>query len=181
MWSLGPGMMACGSILVHQPGSCRYPLFGFLWRLHLHRHDWLTQWSQVIELNLPPLSCPWSCRVGTEISSPPFRKLTPLATSPHSYELYKSHLINITKVKVKVAQSCLTVRGPTDYTVHGILQARILEWVAFSLSRGSSQPRDWTHVSCIAGVFFTNWVMRKYNKRHFKVLLLRKFLGSVEL
>ena len=41
-----------------------------------------------------------------------------------------------------------------DYTVDGILQARILEWVAFSFSRGSSQPRDRTQVSCIAGGFF---------------------------
>ena len=39
-------------------------------------------------------------------------------------------------------QSCLTLSNPEDYTVHGILQARILEWVAFPFSRGSSQPRD---------------------------------------
>ena len=45
------------------------------------------------------------------------------------------------RVKVKVAQSCLTLCNPVDYTVHGILQARILEWVAFPSSRGSSQPR----------------------------------------
>ena len=43
-----------------------------------------------------------------------------------------------------------------DYTVHGILQARILEWVAVPFSRGSSQPRDRTQVSRIAGVFFTS-------------------------
>ena len=42
-------------------------------------------------------------------------------------------------VKVKVAQLCLTLCDPVDYTVHGILQARILEWVAFSFSRGSFQ------------------------------------------
>ena len=41
-----------------------------------------------------------------------------------------------------------------DYTVHGILQARILEWVAFPFSRGSSQPRDRTQFSCIVGGFF---------------------------
>ena len=45
---------------------------------------------------------------------------------------------------------------PTDYTVHGILQARILEQVAFHFSRGSSQPGDRTQVSCIAGGFFTS-------------------------
>ena len=43
------------------------------------------------------------------------------------------------------------------HTVHGILQARILEWVAMPFSRGSSQPRNWSRVSCIAGEFFTSW------------------------
>ena len=61
------------------------------------------------------------------------------------------------KVKVEVAQSCLTLCNPVDYTVHGILQARILEWVAFPFSGGSSQPRDRTQVSRIAGRFFTSW------------------------
>ena len=46
------------------------------------------------------------------------------------------------------------------YTVHGILQARILEWVSFPFSRGSSQPRDQTQVSCIVGRFFNNWTTR---------------------
>ena len=46
-----------------------------------------------------------------------------------------------------------------DYTVHGILQARILEWVAFPFSRVSSQPRDRTQVSRIAGGFFTTWAI----------------------
>ena len=53
-------------------------------------------------------------------------------------------------MKVKVAQSRLTLCDPMDYTVHGILQARILEWVAFPFSRGFSQPRDRTQVSHIA-------------------------------
>ena len=48
-----------------------------------------------------------------------------------------------------------------DYTVHGILQARILEWVAFPFSRGSSEPRNWTQVSCIAGGFFNSWATRE--------------------
>ena len=50
---------------------------------------------------------------------------------------------------------------PMDYTVHGILQAWILEWVAFPFSRGSSQPSNWTGVSHIAGRFFTNWATRE--------------------
>ena len=61
---------------------------------------------------------------------------------------------------MKGAQSCPTLWDPVDYTVHGILQARILEWVAFPFSRGSSQPRNQTWVSCIAGRFFTTWAMR---------------------
>ena len=43
---------------------------------------------------------------------------------------------------MKPAQFCLTLCDPMDYTVHGILQAKILEWVAFHFFRGSSQPRD---------------------------------------
>ena len=62
---------------------------------------------------------------------------------------------------VEVAQSCPTLCDPMDYTVHGILQARTLEWEAFPFSRGSSQPRDRTQVSCIAGRFFTNWAIRE--------------------
>ena len=48
-----------------------------------------------------------------------------------------------------------------DYTVHGILQARIPEWVGIPFSRRSSQPRDWTQVSHIAGGFFTSWATRE--------------------
>ena len=60
------------------------------------------------------------------------------------------------KVQVKIAQSCPTLCDAMDCTVHGILQAKILEWVAFPFSRGSSQPRDRTQISCIAGGFFTS-------------------------
>ena len=63
--------------------------------------------------------------------------------------------------KVKVAQSCPILCDPMDYTLHEILQARILEWVAFPFSRGSSQPRDQTQVSHIAGRFFTSWATRE--------------------
>ena len=52
----------------------------------------------------------------------------------------KAILVNALLSEVKVAQSCPTLCDPMDYTVHGILQARILEWVAFPFSRGSSNP-----------------------------------------
>ena len=66
----------------------------------------------------------------------------------------------------EVAQSYLTLCNPVDCSlpgcsVHGILQARILEWVAISFSRGSSKPRDRTWVSHIAGRCFTLWATRE--------------------
>ena len=61
--------------------------------------------------------------------------------------------------EVKVAQLCPTLCDPMDCTVHGIVQARILEWVAFPFSSGSSQPRDRTQISHIAGRFFLSWMI----------------------
>ena len=56
------------------------------------------------------------------------------------------------------SQSCPILCDPMDYTVRGIVQARILEWVAFPFARGSSQPRNRTQVSHIADVFFLSIV-----------------------
>ena len=77
------------------------------------------------------------------------------ADEPHIY--YES--------ESEVAQSCLTLCDPVDCSppgssVHGILQARILEWVAISFSRGSFLPRYWTQVSRIAGRRFNLWATR---------------------
>ena len=60
-----------------------------------------------------------------------------------------------------VIQSCPNLCNPMDYTVHEILQPRILEWIALPFSRRSSQPRDRTQVSCIVGKFFTSWATRE--------------------
>ena len=60
------------------------------------------------------------------------------------------------ETKVKIIQSCLTLCNSIDCTVHGILQARILEWVAIPFSKRSSQPRDQTQVSRMTGRFFTS-------------------------
>ena len=64
-----------------------------------------------------------------------------------------------------VTQSCPTLCDPMDCSplgsVHGISQARILEWVAISFSRGPSQPRDRTQIFYIAGSFFTVWATRE--------------------
>ena len=67
-------------------------------------------------------------------------------------------------LKMLVAQSTLCDRmdcSLSGSSVHGILQARILEWVAVSFSRGFSRSRDWTQVSCIAGRLFTIWTTRE--------------------
>ena len=67
---------------------------------------------------------------------------------------------------VLVAQSCLTLCNSMDWSqvgssIHGIFQARILEWIAIPCSRGSSRHRDRTQVSCIVGRFFTMWPPRE--------------------
>ena len=77
------------------------------------------------------------------------------------------HIYNeILKLKNLVTQSCLTLCDLMSCSlpgssVHEISQARRLEWVAVSFSKGSSQPRDWTQVSCIADRFFTIWATRE--------------------
>ena len=78
------------------------------------------------------------------------------------YCLKELKICNICSVQFSsVTQSCLTLCDPTDCSppgssVHGISQARILEWVDISFSRGSSQPRDRTQVSHVAGRLFTS-------------------------
>ena len=86
----------------------------------------------------------------------PWRRLTPAFLNWFALSLHYSHL-------VKECESRWTLCDPMDCSppgspVHGILQARLLEWVAFPFSRGSSQFRDGTQVSRIAGRFFTSWV-----------------------
>ena len=72
------------------------------------------------------------------------------------------------RVSHSVVSDPLQLHELSSSSVHGISQARILEWVAICFSRGSSQPRDWTWVFCAAGRFFTSWATRE-------VLLTCKF------
>ena len=106
------------------------------------------------------------CITGGQHNRPEFSKETSLAslTSPwiiHFPTASVTYLQSISSVEFSsVAQSRLTLCDPVDCSppgssIHWILQARVLEWVAISFSRGSSQPRDQTQVSCIAGKFFT--------------------------
>ena len=85
----------------------------------------------------------------------------------HKYKMYICMYIHIrVLLDFTCTQACLLAKlcpsrcNPMDYSppvssVHGISQARILEWVAISFTRGSFTPRDWTHVSCTAGEFCT--------------------------
>ena len=76
---------------------------------------------------------------------------------------------------VKVAQSCLTLCNPMDYTVHGIPQDRIVEWVAIPFS----QSRYRTQVSHIVGEFFTNWATRESQKMNGSIVKI--FGGWIDL
>ena len=91
--------------------------------------------------------------------------LTWTASGYSTPELSKASIVSsqtyIIIRKVIVAQSYPTLCDPMDYTFHGILQPRILEWVALSFSRGTSQPRDRTQVFRIGGGFFTSWATRE--------------------
>ena len=76
-------------------------------------------------------------------------------------------------MKVTVTQSCPTLCNPRDYIVHGILQARILEWVAFPLSRGSSQSKDQIQVSLTAQIS----ISRKEDKQKSCIHIMEYYLA----
>ena len=90
----------------------------------------------------------------------------------------------VLKVKVLVAQLCPTLChpqgdcSPLGSSVHVILQARILEWVAMPSSRGSSQPRDRTWVCCIAGRFLVVWTTRQGESATVSLFTWKSFLVS---
>ena len=88
------------------------------------------------------------------------RSLLPITRKVFGSIRYKNVYYVFSELKMKVTQSYPTVCHPVDYSlpgssVHGTLQARILEWLAMPFSRKSSQPRGRTQVFCLAGRFFT--------------------------
>ena len=99
-----------------------------------------------------------------------------LFNPPSLWYFVMAALPNYYAVQFLVTQSCQALCGPTDCSppgssVHGILQARILEWVAMPSSRGSFQPRDHTQDSCIAGGFFTVWATREALSNYYRSLI----------
>ena len=79
-------------------------------------------------------------------------------------KMFKLSSVNTLKESFSLVQLFVTPQTVACQapSVRGILQARILEWVAIPFSRGSSWPRDWTQVFCIAGGVFTIWAAREY-------------------
>ena len=77
------------------------------------------------------------------------------------FNLYAEYIMRKAGLKVKVKLLSQMDCSLPDSSLQGIFQARVLEWVAISFSMGSSQPRDWTQVSCIAGRQFTTWATRE--------------------
>ena len=130
-----------------------------------------SSWPRRTPPTVPRLGCPWQARVpwypsplplvspgGGRTSSTEGTSSFPIKNQKqklHSYPpptCYKFFSVS----EVKVDQLCLTLCDPMDCTVYGILQARILEWLAIPFSRGSSRPGDQTQVSHIAGGFCTS-------------------------
>ena len=101
----------------------------------------------------PELPWPWSHPLSRGISHP----ITGLCIGTKRPRKCVSH---------SVVSNCLRSHGLSlvGFSVHGILQAIILEWVGISFSRGSSRPKDWTRVSCIAGGLFIIWATGKPTK-----------------
>ena len=114
---------------------------------------------QLPEPTQTPLSQWWVISIESVMPSNHLIVCPPLLLTPL---IFPSIIVVSSESHSIVSDSC----DPMDYSlpgssVHGILQARILEWVAISFSRGSSLPKNQTQVSCIAGRFFTDWAMRE--------------------
>ena len=92
----------------------------------------------------------------------------------------KEILVKLIKIESEsdITQSCPTLCDPMECSlpcssIHGIFQARVLEWIAISFSRGSSGPRDWTWVSHITGRHFTIWATREAcSETHYQIIML---------
>ena len=119
-----------------------------LWRQHLAWDERVLRWRN---------GCPAFFSIRSEIWGQVLCLI-------HCYWYIASYIIH--ESESEVTQSCPTLCDPMycrppRSSIHGILQAKTLEWVAFSFSRGSSRPRDWTQVFCIAARRFTIWATRE--------------------
>ena len=119
---------------------------GKLWELVMDREAW-----RAAVHGLQRVECNW---------------VNELNWTDLNWKILSEFILPNVQSSVLVAQSCLTYCNPMDssppgFSVHGILQARIFEWVAIPFSRRSSWPWNRTQVSCIANRFFTTWATRE--------------------
>ena len=101
----------------------------------------------------------------------------------YQFIFWNSSLDKVNKHEREVAQSCLTLCGRMDCSlrgssVHGIFQAIVLEWIAISFSKGSSQPRDRTRVSGIVDRYFTVWSSDLYTSQYIIFIVVVYLLAS---
>ena len=163
----GEGQYTCGfGEGGHEP--CRRFLL-VLWKLLLvnrgrHHHEGFGQCIVFIVAKSCPLlydTLPW-----LTLSAGVCANSFPLSQWCHPTISSSVTLLMLKESEREVAQSCPTLCDPMDcslpgLSVRGIFQARVLEWAAVSFSRGSSQPRDRTQVSCVADRHFTVWATRE--------------------
>ena len=113
--------------------------------------------------------------LGLQIASAPV--LTPLVISSSLIEL---NAISVVRIPCFICCCCSVAKlyltllqpQPARLLIHGISQARILEWVVISFSRGSSWPRDWTYVSCIGRQILYHWATWETPKYYFSSILI---------
>ena len=158
-----------GQAVVHGLAKSRTRLSDFTFSFHLHALEKeMATHSSFLAWRIPGRGSLMGCRLWGHTESDT-NEVTQQQQQQHPF-IYLLEIIIYTKniclawhlvpVCVLIAHSCLTLRDSMDCnlsgsSVHEILQARILEWIAISFSRGSSLPRDQTWVSCIAGRCFT--------------------------
>ena len=132
----------------------KYRKYWSCWKRSWRGHEWL-----LVDLQTGP----------RQLEAPPILPILEMYFCPlfPQWELWdhlNSMWLNSAKVKVKVKSLSpvwLFSISLSGSSVHGIFQARVLEWIAISFSGGSSQLRNQTWVSCIANRFFTDWAMRE--------------------
>ena len=134
----------------------------------------MTSWTVTCQAPLSMRFPRQECEVGCHFL---LQRIFPIPGSNLCLLLWQMDSLTLShESEVKVIQLCLALCDPVDYTVHGILQARTLEWVVFPFSRGSFQPRDQTQVSCIASGFFASWAMKEHPPKCFLHLILKILL-----
>ena len=150
----------CGLVAIEGPFEM-WPVLRGLWAVCWYHH-WVCGLGHLL-YTLKPLNCPRLILISVlshqdplQVTSEPGPLLQADPSTHFSVSLLNNPLYQFLYMCVKLLQSCPTMHSSTPgNSVHGILQARILQWVAIPSSRGSSQARDRSQVSHIAGRFFS--------------------------